>query len=299
MANIIEAKSRKAEKNKPTKLCPRCGQVRDLAKDFYVNKDWEEQLGKDAWCKTCVGKLQTKDEAREYFWENHREWDEKIWDRAIKKAEELCNTKPAFQKMPDERRKVFLERVACQQLPSTMTLNYKYVDTSAGNSLTYQEAKENGEIVDEELDENIKVYSPEFNGKFTKRDLDYLHEFYNGLKEDFDLADTGAVDNARKFAKAALQADRVQDRYMSGQCDITEVKDAIALYDLLSKSGNFAPSKRKPGDNSGVSSWSEITAKLESTGHPCIRQIEWPKDDVDRTAAELRYIVEALNLEAM
>lgn len=299
MANTIESKSRKAEKNKPTKLCPKCGQVRDLNKDFYTNRDWTDQLGKDAWCKTCVGRLQTKAEVREYFWENHRDWDERIWDKAIKKAEELCNLKPTYQKMPDEQKRVFVERVACQQVPGFMSLYYNYVDTTANGSVTYQQAKENGEIVEEEIDENIRVYSPEFNGKFNKNELEWLHKFYSGLEEDFDLNDTGSIDNARKYAKAALLADRMQDKFYSGQCDISDYKDALAMYDLLSKSGNFSPSKRKPGDNGGISSWSEITAKLESTGHPCTRKIEWPKDDVDRTSAELRYIVEALNLEAM
>lgn len=299
MANIVEAKSRKAEKNKPTKLCPKCGQVRDLNKDFYTNRDWTDQLGKDAWCKTCVGRLQTKAEIREYFWENHRDWDERIWDKSVKKAEELCNLKPTYQKMPDEQKKIFIERVACQQVPGFMSLYYNYVDTTANGSVTYQQAKENGEIAEEEIDENVRVYSPEFNGKFNKHELEWLHKFYAGLEEDFDLSDTGSIDNARKYAKAALLADRMQDKFYSGQCDISDYKDALAMYDLLSKSGNFSPSKRKPGDNSGISSWSEITAKLESTGHPCTRKIEWPKDDVDRTSAELRYIVEALNLEAM
>lgn len=299
MTNTLEAKSRKAEKNKPTKLCPKCGQVRDLNKDFYTNRDWIDQLGKDAWCKTCVGRLQTKAEIREYFWENHRDWDERIWDKSVKKAEELCNLKPTYQKMPDEQKKVFIERVACQQVPGFMSLYYNYVDTTANGSVTYQQAKENGEIAEEEVDENVRVYSPEFNGKFNKHELEWLHKFYAGLEEDFDLSDTGSIDNARKYAKAALLADRMQDKFYSGQCDISDYKDALAMYDLLSKSGNFSPSKRKPGDNSGISSWSEITAKLESTGHSCTRKIEWPKDDVDRTSAELRYIVEALNLEAM
>lgn len=299
MTNTLEAKSRKAEKNKPTKLCPKCGQVRDLNKDFYTNRDWIDQLGKDAWCKTCVGRLQTKAEIREYFWENHRDWDERIWDKSVKKAEELCNLKPTYQKMPDEQKKIFIERVACQQVPGFMSLYYNYVDTTANGSVTYQQAKENGEITEEEVDENVRVYSPEFNGKFNKHELEWLHKFYAGLEVDFDLSDTGSIDNARKYAKAALLADRMQDKFYSGQCDISDYKDALAMYDLLSKSGNFSPSKRKPGDNSGISSWSEITAKLESTGHPCTRKIEWPKDDVDRTSAELRYIVEALNLEAM
>ena len=298
MPNTIESKSRKAEKNKPTRICARCKKVKDLS-DFYANRDWEEQAGKDCWCKDCVGKCSTKDEIREYFWENNREWNERIWEMAKKKAEAIASNNVTYQKTSDDRRKFILDKLTCQQIPTVMTPLYKYVDNSANGTLSYQEAKEKGEIAEEEIDENIRIYSPEFNGKFNRNELEWLHKFYKGLEEDFDLTDTGMIDNARKYAKAALLADRMLDKFSNGQCDISEYKDALAMYDLLSKSGNFAPSKRKPGDNGGISSWSEITAKLESTGHPCTRKIEWPKDDVDRTSAELRYIVEALNLEAM
>lgn len=86
MATVIESKSRKGTSvAKQTKLCLHCGRVKPLA-DYYSNRDWDEQLGKDVWCKDCVNRCTTKDEIREYFWENHREWDERIWDAAHKKA---------------------------------------------------------------------------------------------------------------------------------------------------------------------------------------------------------------------
>jgi hypothetical protein len=36
---------------------------------------------------------------------------------------------------------------------------------------------------------------------------------------------------------------------------------------------------------------------LETTGHPCTRKIEWPKDSVDEVIEEYRHIVEALELD--
>lgn len=86
---------------------------------------------------------------------------------------------------------------------------------------------------------------------------------------------------------------------MAGQATMQDVKDAVALFDLLSKSGNFSASKRKPGDKGGLGSWSEISFYCESNGYPMQRKIEWPKDDVDKTIEEFRYIVEALDLNGV
>ena len=68
------------------KLCSRCGKVKPLS-EYYMNREWDEQFGKDAWCKECVNRCITKDLIREYFWENNREWNETIWEMAKKKAE--------------------------------------------------------------------------------------------------------------------------------------------------------------------------------------------------------------------
>ena len=180
-----------------------------------------------------------------------------------------------------------------------MMSTYKYVDnTKNGKVLSYDEAKANGDIV-EEVDENLKTFSKEFNGYFKRHEIEYLENYYNGLEKDFDLSDTNLRDFARKLAKASLLVDKAQDAYMSGRGSQADLKDATMQFDLLAKSGNFAACKRKPDDNTGMSSWSELTAKLETTGHPCTRKIEWPEDDVDRVINSYRHIVESLDLDTM
>ena len=170
-----------------------------------------------------------------------------------------------------------------------------------GLSMEMEMAKEAGHITSEteEEDPNVKKYSDEFNGWFKPEELKYLEEYYAQLENEFELSDVNLRDTAKKLAKASLQADKVQDKYMAGQATLQDVKDAITLFDLLSKSGNFSASKRKPGDKGGLGSWSELTLMLESSGHPCTRKIEWPKDDVDKTIEEFRYIVKALDLGGM
>lgn len=297
MASTMESKSRAPAKKK-TKLCLHCDKVKEIT-DFYPNRDWSEQLGKDIWCKDCVKRCTTRDEIREYFWENNREWNERIWDTAEKKASALASKNVTYQKSSEERRKIMLERLTCQQIPACMQLQYKFVDNKKdGKSLSYAEAKENGTIVDK-VDPNIKVYSEAFNGFFKPDELRYLETYYASLEQDFDLDTENLRDYARKLAKASMMADKAQDDYAAGKCDFSVVKDALSQFDMLSKSANFAACKRKPGDNAGMGAWSELTYKLETSGHPCTRKIQWEQDDVDRTIQEFQYIIEALGLDTV
>jgi hypothetical protein len=222
-----------------------------------------------------------------------------MWLAAKSRAEKQAALNPMYQKASEERRAAILEKLTCQAFPTIMTTPamYKFVDNSKSTtSLSYQEAKENGEVI-EEVNDDVKLYSKDFNGYFKKHEIEYLEDYYNGLAQDFDLTDTNLRDIARKLAKASLLADNAQDACMSGRGSLADWKDALAQFDLLSKSGNFAACKRKPEEKGDVNSWSELTLKLEQTGHPCTRKIEWEKDDVDRTIDEFRYIVSSLSLD--
>lgn len=300
MATVTSAKPRKGTTKEPKKLCMHCGQSKPVG-EYYLNKDWAEQQGRDVWCKECVNKTTTKDEVREYFWENSREWNERIWDSAQKKAAGIAEKNATYQKSSEEMQTRLLERITCQQIPAVMQLAdyYKFVDREReGSTMSYQEAKEQGRIT-EEKDPLIKVYSETFNGYFKPDEVKYLETYYANLENDFDLDTENLRDYARKLAKASMLADKAQDNYAAGRCDLSVVKDALAQFDMLSKSANFAACKRKPGDTAGMGSWAELTYKLETTGRPCTRKIEWEKDDVDRTIAEFKYIIEALGLDTI
>lgn len=98
------------------KICVKCKVPRPLT-DFYSNRDWKEMLGHDIWCKECVNKCLTKDQMREYFWENHREFTERLWDVAMSRAEKMASVNQTMQKMSGDQREAMLERLACQQIP--------------------------------------------------------------------------------------------------------------------------------------------------------------------------------------
>lgn len=284
-----------------TKLCLKCNHTKPLTQ-FYANRGWAEQNQKDIWCKSCVSKCMTKDQIREYFFENNREFTEDLWNNACKKAEQQCAKKTVYQKANDDRKQVLLEQVACSIVPSIMQMsqNYKFIDnTQDVHTNNYQEAKENGKVTDKgpTKDPNVKGYSHEFNGYFKPDELSYLKEFYEGLEKDFDLNDTSLKDNAKKLAKASLLVDKLQNDFMNGKCQFQDVKDAVAQYDLLMKTGNFAACKRKPEEKNEETSFAEITMYCETHGYPCTKQIEWPKDTVDQAIESLSYIVASLRGE--
>ena len=301
----IRSKIKGSKPPAQTRLCFHCNQTKPLSQ-FYANKLWVENGCKDKWCKQCLAKIRTKDEMRKYFWENNREWKENVWQNALKQAEVQAAKSTVYQKSNEDRRAVLLESIACPIMPSLMqkTQNYKYEDhTKDTRTNNYEEAKEEGKIVEFEpskaKDKNLKVYNKFFNGEFKPSEIEYLEDYYNGLQEDFDLSDTALRDTAKKVAKASLMADKAQNDYMAGKCSLQDVKDATTQLDLLMKSGNFAACKRRPEDKNGLGSWAEICFKLETTGHPCTRKIEWPKDDVDKTIAEFAYLAESLGLDTV
>ena len=297
----VLSKPRGNKKPVQTRLCLHCNQSKTLS-NFYSNRDWVENGNKDKWCKQCIAKIRTKDEMRRYFWENNREWRENVWENALKQAEIQAIKSTAYQKSNEDRRMVLLEAIACPIMPTLMqkAQNYKYEDhTQDVNTNNYDEAKEGGKIVEFEpkkakLDKNLKTYNEFFNGEFKPAELEYLEDYYTGLEEDFDLSDISLRDNAKKAAKASLLVDKVQNDYMAGRCTLQDVKDAIAQYDLLMKTGNFAACKRKPGDKNTLNNWAETCQYLETHGHPCTKVIEWPKDIVDQALDGLGFIIESL-----
>ena len=302
MAYVL-SKPRSSKPPAQTKICLHCNQTKPLT-NFFANRNWVDNGGKDAWCKQCIAKIRTKDEMRRYFWENNRQWLEHVWENALKNAELDAVKSTAYQRSNEDRRQILLEAMACPKMPSLMqkTQNYKYEDhTNDPYANNYDEAKEGGKIIEfdsaKPKDKNLKTYNEFFNGEFKPSELEYLEKYYQGLEQDFNLSDTALRDTAKKVAKASLLADKAQNDYMSGRGSLQDVKDANAVLDLLMKTGNFAACKRKADDKTGMSSWSELTLHLETHGFLADKLVYWDQDDVDKTINEFRYITEAIGLE--
>lgn len=303
---LVLSKPRSGKPPAQTRLCLHCNQTKPLSQ-FYSNRDWIDNGNKDKWCKQCLAKIRTKDEMRKYFWENNREWKENVWENALKQAEIQAAKSTVFQKSNEDRRQVLLESIACPIMPSLMqkTQNYKFEDHSKDvTANSYEEAKEGGKIVEfdpsKAKDKNLKVYNEFFNGEFKPAEIEHLTRYYERLGEGFNFStDFTLEDNAKKLAKQSFIVDKMQNDFLAGRCSAQDVKDAMSLYDMLLKTGNFAACKRKPDEKGGMSSFAEITQYCEMNGYPCVKKIEWDKDVVDVALDGLGYIIESMRDEEM
>lgn len=120
--------------------------------------------------------------------------------------------------------------------------------------------EDTGEVIEDE-DSGKLIYSKEWNGKFSQRDIDYLNNYYNGLLADYDIKTTNHKDYAKKIAKASLAMDREFEKVLNGEPD-TVYKNLRDTFDKLSNSAKFSESQRSANDV-GLGSFGLIAARVE------------------------------------
>lgn len=210
-----EQHGRKRNNKVMKKLCVKCGKVLPLT-DFYQNKDWAEQSYKDAWCKNCVSTFcTTKAALREYCWYNNRAWSDTYYDQAHRRSMySLANDGEYLSvsgKGAEEKRSVLEERAACRGFIGIMNLGsvYRYSNNIGDDSAfkPFNAESTSGTISIEEsncaMDDGEQIFSREWNGLYTQREIDYLNDYYAQLEEGFVLDNQNIQDYARKAAKAS------------------------------------------------------------------------------------------------
>ena len=302
MSGSTKMKGRKLS----SKMCVKCGKILSLDK-FYSHKEWAVQSFHDAWCKECAGKCcASRDGVREYCWYNNRKWSDSFWEMASKKAMyALANDAEYLSARGDTQRQEMENRMTGRYFFSIMNLAgvYQYsanIDTE-GTYREFNPESAAGAAVQHDsgtfLDDGELIYSREWNGMYTQREIDYLDDYYARLEEGFVLDNQNIMDYARKAAKASLDADIKYSKMRYGQATVNEWKEAQAIFDNLSKSANFAACKRKPGDMAGLGSLGAIVAKIEMSGELDTPMVEFPPDDIDKIIADFRHTVAAVGLE--
>lgn len=242
-----------ALKKVPSKLCIKCNRVLPLG-DFYPNKEWIAQNYRDAWCKECVGKFcEDEQTVKQYCSLNNRRFNETCWERAVEKAEPAVanNAEYVSPKTSPAKRKKILQKTICRQYFSMMNLApfYQYTENMDENGMYIGD-----EGADSDRDyKTSPIYSKIWRGTYTKEQIEMLDDQYAKLNEDFDLSDESRRDYARKVVRASFNADVAEDKYRRGEISLKEYRDAINMFDTLSKSNEFAACRKKPGDATGLS----------------------------------------------
>ena len=293
-------KSRKIQ----SKQCVKCGKILPLTA-FYGNSDWGAQSFHDAWCQECATKhCVDKKTLREYCWYNNRSWSEETYEGAVKKAKySLANDPDYLNPQTSQRKMKQIEGMAvARAFFSVMNLTnlYKFsrnIDDEGPIREFAPDSQAGTTAKDEKgafLDDGELIYSRDWNGLYTQREIDYLDDYYAKLEEGFVLDNQNIQDYARKAAKASLDADIKYSRMRHGQASVAEWEKAQAIFDNLSKSANFAACKRKPGDMAGLGSLGAIVAKIEMSGELDMPDVSFPPDDIAKIIDDFRHTVAAV-----
>lgn len=142
-------------------------------------------------------------------------------------------------------------------------LTNRYTDVIESKSGQSSTSPTSSQSVKQEEPEEL-IYDEKWMGKYTKKDIDYLNNYYTGLERDYKIITENHRDYARKIAKASLQMDKAFDEMINGLDGAdARYKNAREAFDTLSKSAKFSESTRSVNDV-GISSFSKVAAMVEA-----------------------------------
>ena len=169
--------------------------------------------------------------------------------------------------------------------------NSTVLTSTAKSNKTSSTLSKSIQVQKEELEELI--YDEKWMGKYTKKDIDYLNNYYTGLERDYKIITENHRDYARKIAKASLQMDKAFDEMINGLDGAdARYKNAREAFDTLSKSAKFSESTRSVNDV-GISSFSKVAAMVEA--HNWIPEHKpLKKDTIDEMIDYLSTITKSL-----
>lgn len=278
-----------------SKLCIKCNRILPLEK-FSANRLWASQQYRDAWCTECTRDFcKDEDTVRRYCFENNREFKEKAWEAAKKKAAyDLNNNKVYLNPMTPPEKKKEEEELAQARAFLVLKNNayaYNYVE-----NIHVADSNDDA-VVHEFTDERNKPYYDKvWQGLFTPEQVEWMNEKYAQYEQDFVLDNVNMQDYTRKVIKASLNADLEEDRQRRGQGSPDAYAKAQKIFDDLSKSSNFAACRRKPGESSGMGSLGEIILRLETQGYLDENPYVFPDDDVDKVIHSYEYTLESIGM---
>lgn len=124
--------------------------------------------------------------------------------------------------------------------------NLRYKDSIFDLS---DEGQEVSEQVQQQLDD-IPQWNDEWYGEYTKKDLEYLNNYYRDLQNDFKIVTRNHKDYAMKIAQASLAVNKAYyEMTKNGDKESSDrYKAASSNFDVLSKSAQFAESQRGAND---------------------------------------------------
>jgi hypothetical protein len=149
---------------------------------------------------------------------------------------------------------VYLKNSSMQQWKKQGILRYK-------DSIF---AKNSSQSMQTIFEDQTRIYSEEWNGRYTQTDINYLNQYLTGLHADFKINTTSYKDYAKKICCASLAVNKAYQEMLDGVNGADKkYKDLQATFDTLSKSAQFSENSRS-SISAGINSICQVVDKIES-----------------------------------
>jgi hypothetical protein len=135
------------------------------------------------------------------------------------------------------------------------------------------------------------IYSEDWVGSFSKRDVDHLNKYMDKLQTDYNIQTINHIDYARKIAKASLAMDRAFMELMNGGSE-TKYKALKDVFDTLSRAAQFSEERRSSNDIT-LGSFGAVFNRVEK-GHWVPKHIPTQKDMYDKLLDQFSNIEKSL-----
>ena len=284
------------------KMCLKCREIKPVT-EFYANRGWSQQLFCDTVCKDCAHDIVVdKDSARRYCWENNRVWNDAMWETAKKRAaSSLATNQEYLSKKTKQARKNEIElAMTAAQFFGVFNMNvyYQFVENETEEGrMPYNPESLAGTTLETAMTraDEEQVWSDEWGGMYTKRELRYLDGYMDRLRDEFVLDNVNREDYARRVALASLDANNKFQKMRQGTGTAKEWQDAQNVFDAMSKSASFAESQRKEVVNSKLTALDLIIMDIELNHHNELPKVTFEKDDIDKILHDFGFTGEAIS----
>lgn len=259
-----DAKSKK-------KICCSCppDEANKSISNFYKSNSPLHQDGFVPMCKDCIKKNSTDDMGRidiKKFNNVLRQIDKPFINDVLQSSINQFKKEFTIVDNEDEVLK-HGDRIIALYFKNIQSLR-QYTGMSYEDSVT-KNTQQSNNVQNQSLNTQLSdmdevIYSKEWKGNYTKRDIADLDEYYEELNRDYKIVTSNHRDYARKIAKASLQMDKCFEEMMNGINGAdTKYKNAKEAFDTLCKSAKFSESTRSVNDV-GISGFAKVSEIVEA-----------------------------------
>jgi hypothetical protein len=260
-------------------LCTSCGKEKHLTRDFYTSfSPLHKATGRLHVCKSCVAESVDINNIKT-FMDMLRKLDKPFITHLYESA---------------ITRKAFIGEYF-QLINSKDFSNLTWDDSDfQGHAKSSDLVKQQSTFLDEEFQNEQKVYSKTWLGHYLPSEIEYLEEYLKGLDRDFRIVTLSHRDYAKKIAKASLHMDKCFQEMQEGVSGADKkYREAKDIFDTLSKSAKFSESQRGITDV-GMGSISQIVEMVESETWVYEHKNDLDKDMYDKLIDDFQHIYKSL-----